>query len=691
MPTTKMFFAPGFNAEATPSLTERGYESGNLVRFMPSPLGPTSGILQKLGGWAKYYPNPMGSPVNNLHAWEDIDAGLHLGIGCMNSLNVLTGSMLVDITPQSTTTNPAVNFSTTSGSATVTVVDSSSNVGPFDVAVINTQIAVGGLILFGAYAATNSSSTSYTIQAGAQATGNVNNGGAVAQYTSTNGSTSIQVTLAAHGFSPGNTYSVLLPTTFAGVTISGFYNVNTVTSSSTFTISVANAATANLTVSQNGGNANITYWRVPLPTGPGLGYGQGGYGLNGYGGTGGQGGVSGTPITTSVYSLDNWASLLVASPKNGPIFVWDPTQPKPVAQMVANAPISNAGCFVAMPAQIIVAWGSSDQSNVQDPLLLSWSTAGDYTTWTPTATDQAGDFRLPRGSKIVGALQGPQYAVVWTDIEVWSMSYIGFPLVWSFNSLGQGCGMVAQFASCVMGGTVYWMSQKQFFMLPSGGSVTPLPCSVWDWIFQQIDTTNYASIRCCPNSQFSEISWHFPTVGSNGVNTAYVKYNALLNCWDYGYDNPPLRIGRSAWIDQSVLGSPIGAGAATNYIYQHEISNDADGAAMTPTASTGWFALSDGEDFMTVDALYPDMKFGMTGQPQTANVNASFQYAPYPQSPEYTTQSYLMQDQSVGGTPFYRPMVRGRLMSMTVSSNDIGSFWRIGGLRVRMAPDGQLG
>jgi len=690
MPTKKLFFQPGFNAEATPSLTEAAYESGNMVRFMPSPLGPAQGILQKLGGWLKYFPFAIGSEVTALHAWEDLNAATHLGIGAVNSLNVLTSGTLINITPQSSTFNPTVDFTTMAGNDVVTVNDPNSNVGPFDVAVFTTQVSVDGIIIFGAYTPTFVSATSYTIVANALGAGGVTDGGAVAVYTTVSGLTSVQVTLDAHGLSAGGTYAAVVPTTGNGITISGFYTIQSVTDANNFLINVSTAATASSSFSQNGGNVQITYWRVPLPATGGTGYGIGGYGIGGYGGSGTHTGASGTPITATDYSLDNWASLFIANPDGGPIFVWDPTNPAPVAMMIPEAPVISAGCFVAMPAQILVAWGSSDDEGIQDPLLIQWSNAGDYTNWVPTATDQAGQFRLPRGSKIVGALQGPQYGVVWTDIEVWSMSYIGFPLVFSFNSLASGCGLIGKFASGVLGLNVFWMSQRQFFVLPAGGSVTPLPCSVWDFIFQQLDTTNTASIRCCPNSQFAEITWHFPTMGSGGVNTAYVKYNALLNCWDYGFDTT-VYVGRSAWIDQSVLGPPIGAGAKTNYLYQHEIANDADGAAMTPIASTGWLTLSDGEDFMSVDALYPDMKFGQYGQPQTATVNASFQYAPYPQSPELTTINYVMQDVTNNGQPFYRPMVRGRVMSMTVSSNDVGTFWRVGGLRVRMAPDGQLG
>jgi hypothetical protein len=272
--------------------------------------------------------------------------------------------------------------------------------------------------------------------------------------------------------------------------------------------------------------------------------------------------------------------------------------------------------------------------------------------------------------------------VEWTDLDVWSISFIGAPSAYSFTPLAEGCGLIAKFAAGVLGTTIFWLSQKQFFYLPSGGSVAPLPCTVWDFIFQNLDTSNVDSIRCAPNSQFGEISWFFPVIGGTGVNTAYVKYTPQFNAWDYGF------IDRSAWIDQSGLGPPIGADSVSNYIYQHETSNDADGAPLSPSFSTGYWALSDGEDYSFCDLVMPDFKFGMQGAAQTAVINISFTYAAYAQSVTYSTPTYTMQS---GNPPFINPRFRGRLASMTVSSSDLGSWWRLGGLRVRTAPDGRLG
>jgi hypothetical protein len=144
-------------------------------------------------------------------------------------------------------------------------------------------------------------------------------------------------------------------------------------------------------------------------------------------------------------------------------------------QAVSQAPIFNGGIFVAMPEQILVAWGSVASGEQQDPLTVRWSDALDYTNWTVTITTQAGSFRIPTGSMIVGGIQGPQQALIWTDLDVYAMQYLGPPLVFGFNKISTGCGLIGQHAVCTLRGIVYWMSSGNFFQL-GGRGVQEIPC-----------------------------------------------------------------------------------------------------------------------------------------------------------------------------------------------------------------------
>jgi hypothetical protein len=442
---------------------------------------------------------------------------------------------------------------------------------------------------------------------------------------------------------------------------------------------------------------------------------------------------SGTPITATDWTLDNFGADLIACPAGvaptvptnviapalSPIYYYLPNGTLSTAQILGEqTPLVNQGIFVAMPERQIVAYGSSF-SLAPDPLNIRWSDAGDPTTWIASSTNQAGSYRLPSGSRIVAGIQGPQQGLIWTDIELWAMQYVGLPFVYGFNKIGTNCGAISQKSVGTLNNVVYWMSQKQFYMLSGSGPV-PLPCTVWDVVFQNLNTTYVNNIRCAVNTQFNEVMWFYPSsLSSTGENDSYVKYNTVLQCWDYG------SLGRSAWIDQSVLGPPIGAGT-DNWIYQHESGNDAyvNGIAqpMPSSIQTGFFQVSDADNIVFIDQIWPDMKWGTYNGTPNASVNLTIYYTNYSSdipssynsvvSPTWANQYSGIQGSYPGGTQiptvsatsqtftvtsateYVSLRARGRfiafnLASPTDSGATLGTFWRLGAMKFRYQPDGR--
>lgn len=384
---------------------------------------------------------------------------------------------------------------------------------------------------------------------------------------------------------------------------------------------------------------------------------------------------------TSVTSAQTGAgTITVQDVPFRPIYQWDAESGFSRAVIIPQAPPANDGIFVAMPQRQIVAWGSTF-TGIIDPLLLRWCDVNNFAVWLGQITNQAGSFRIPKGSRIVACIQAPQQSLVWTDLGVWAMQYIGQPYIYSFNELGAGCGLIGRKAIGILNGAVYWMGPSQFFML-GGDGVQTIPCPVWDVAFQDLDQSNLDKIRVAVNSRFGEVGWYFPTNSSGGEIAAYVKLNVIgaESAWDYG------SLARSAWIDQSVLGPPIGADPASGYIYQHETSNDADGQALLASFQTGYFATNEGDLKTFVDQVWPDMKWGDYGDVQNATVNLTFYTADYPGDMPKTYGPYAL----THNTQFVTPRIRARLISIAMASNDVGSFWRLGNLRYRFSPDGKF-
>lgn len=675
MPFGTVKLRPSINVEFTPVLNEAGYSASNLGRFK-------AGLFQKLGGWTSetiYAANLSGVP-KCIHAWQDINANKYLLAGTTTNLTVINNKAARAITPQTKLTNTAA-FSISSGSSLVRVDDASvSEIASDDAIFFNTPVQIGNIILFGRYQVNAFlAAGAFNINAGINATSTTSTW-AVPSFTTVNGSSLVTVNFNNHGLVAGDEVDFVIPTSGSGVTIEGTYTVITAATNS-FTIRATTSAISATTFSMNSGAAQLVYSLVIGPQPPGLGWSVGGYSSGGYS-TGSSISVqTGTPITTTDWSLDNFGAFGIATPKNGTIYYYDPNAGFQTAQIIPNAPLFNSGAFVAMPQQQIVAWGSSteiDLGYVQDPLLVRWCDVGDFTEWTAATTNQAGSYRLSTGSYIVGATQGPQNGLLWTDIDLWAMSYIGQPLVYGFNKIGSNCGLIAQHAHATLLGNVYWMGQSNFFMM-AGNGIQVIPCPVWDAVFQDLDTANQDKCVAGANTTFNEVWWFYPSKsGGTGQPDKYVKYNTNEQTWDYG------TLSRTAWIDQSVLGPPI-ATTANGSVYQHELTEDADTVPINTSMQTGYWMLSEGEDIVFVDWILPDFKWGPFNGDQAASIQVTILAVDYPGDTPRTFGPYTVTKNS----QYINTRIRSRYMAMKIESNDVGSFWRLGGVKYRFAQDGR--
>jgi hypothetical protein len=680
MPHISIQLMPGLNVEKTLSLNEAGYSVASLGRFK-------DGLFQKVGGWTKYFPNALPGHPYDLCAWQDLNTSQHLAAGQLHNLSVITAGAGIDIIPTTISTGGALpgatNFSTTIGSPIVTVTDAGMAAAQsYDAVFFNTPIVVGGLILFGLYQVTAYvGANQYSITASANATSTVTNGGSLPTFTSTNGSSTVQVNIAGHNANVGETVVFNSSTTVNGMTISGNYTVSGVINPNTFTIIAQNSATANGTVTMNAGNVALTYYLAigPIPSAAGYGVGNYGAGLYGYGSV--PPGTTGSAITAFDWKLSNWGEILVAAPWNLPIFYWGPNSGFLSAQPIGSGPAINTGAFVSTGTQILIAYGSTVKARIgvyKDPLLIQWCDQGNLLQWTPASTNQAGNFRIPTGSQIVGGLSTPNRDLIFTDIEAWSMIYSGQPFIFNINKVGVNCGLIGQHAVCAQGGVVYWMGNNSFFTL-DGAGVHPMRCPVWDAVFQDLNVVAGSYCFAMSNTLFNEIWFFYPSLSGGAVfPDKYAKYNTVEQTWDTG----PL--SRMSGIDQNVLGQPIMA-APNGFIYQHETSLDGDGAAINPVMETGFFALMDGEEVAFIDRIIPDFKFGLYNGTANANLSITVTSCYYPGGPQTTYGPFSF----TASTQQIACRIRGRLIKFRVESNDTGSFWRLGRVRFRYAPDGR--
>lgn len=690
MPFAAVTLKPGVNVEPTATALRAGYSASNLGRFR-------SGLFEKLGGWVKFYSFALAGVPRALQAWLDINGGQWLGIGTTKALDTINGGNLYNITPQSKTTDFAPKFTTntTPGTADQVIVDDSNiaNVTTYDSIKFNTPISVGGLILSGSYPIDAIlGTTTYRIIAASDATSIVTNGGAVPVFTPTSGSALISVALNSHGLSVGGSIVFPIPTTVGGLVIQGTYSAVSITSANAFVISATSVASNSTPVSMNSGNCELVYYIAIGPVASGTGYSVGTYSSGPYSGTGATSGQqTGTPITATDWTLDNWNDRLMACPAGGAIYTWQPTRGLQNAQAITGngAPVLNSGIFVAAPRLALVAFGSTVTKNIgiaQDPLVYKISDIGYYDFWSVNvvnpatgATSQAFESRLPTGSAIKAGLAAPNQLLLWTDLDLWAVNFVGVPSIWTQTKIGANCGTISRHGVAQMAGVIYWWGRNNFYAM-AGGAPAVIPCTVWDFVYQNLNTAHVDKCFIETITAFSEVWFFFPSsASSDGQCDSYAKVNVIDGAWDYG------SLPRSIGIDQSVVGNPIMA-TPTGILYSHEVGYDSDGQQLVPYFQTGEFYLSEAQDFVFCDQFYPDFRFTtFDGSSISATVQVTFYVKDYPGDTARTYGPYSMTTDTLKLDIRFR----GRMFQISMTSTDVGSWFRLGKPYFRIASSGR--
>lgn len=536
-------------------------------------------------------------------------------------------------------------------------------------------------------------STAYT----AYVSGGVVSPAQVPEFTTTADSPVITVRFADHGQVVGNTVVFPVATPVGGLSILGKYTVLSVPSVDAFTVSATTAASSAATVLMNGGQASFRYHIALAPSVSGLGYGLGFYGSGTYGLGGGAGADQvGSAISAANYALDNWGELLLACPEGGGLYYWGPASGLKNLKLVTEAPTKAAAMFVSQSAQQVFmlgasvnAWDPVNQASgvagigvYRDPLLVQWCDIGDFFTWDPDAANLARNFRIPTGSKLIGGGATKNRNLIWTDLQLWSATFVNLPDVYSLNQIGDECGLIGQHAWTRFADGVAWMGQKNFFRY-AGAGVQPMECSVWDDVFQDLDETYKHLVMAASNADFTELWFFYPSIsGGLGYPDKYVKYNVLDSggVWDAG------DFGRAAWVPRSVLGNPIGI-TGDGLIYSHESGYDDDGEPLRPRFLTTWFSFEEAQDFIVVDRLTPDFKWGVRGGAEDAQIQLTVYGVETPGETPITRGPYLV----TKATQYVDldPPLRAKQLALEVKSEDLGSFWRLGLVRFRWRQDGR--
>jgi len=511
------------------------------------------------------------------------------------------------------------------------------------------------------------------------------------------GTTTVTVTDTAHGGVTGDFV------TFSGATgtYATTYNAEfqiTVVDANSYTISTAPTVIA---AGATGGASVVAAYQInvgPEYSVPLTGWGAGPWGS----GPWGSGATSATSIR--LWSQNNFGENLVFAPRGGKLYYWAASSGlgtravlvSSLAGADADVPEVVNYTFVSDASRFVFAFGCDDySSSVLNPMLIRWSDQEDITTWTPDATNQAGSLQLSHGSEIITVLQARQEIVVFTDSSVYSLQYVGSPIVWSSQLLGDNTSILGQNAATLASGVVYWMGIDKFYKYD--GRIQTLRCDLRQYVFSNINLDQSAQVFASTSEGFNEAWWFYCSANSTTVDR-YVVYNYLEDIWYYG------TMARSAWLDSGLRNFPIAATYDYNLVNQESGVDDNTTditVAINSYISSSEFDIDDGHNFGFVYRILPDLTFrGSTGSntPQVTmtliplqNSGSGYNTPQSEGGDSYATIQRIATApvEEFTGQVFVR--VRGRQMLFKVENAQIGTQWQLGAPRIDVKTDGRRG
>lgn len=705
MAVTKIALKAGMDREGTVYSAEGKYYDGDKVRFR-------SGRPEKIGGWVRLSNNQYLGVARSMLNWGTLSGKNLLGVGTNLKIYIEEGGGYSDITPIRKTSDPMLGpvppstgspFSTSFNTLSADITATQQSIPLTSAASFPSS---GGVILIDTEQMAYSAITGNTLLG-------VNrgiNGTTAAAHTSGSdvSCSTVTVTDVNHGAVPNDFVTYSGATTvdaFDATDLNKEQQIIGVIDTTQYTIEIPNVFSTAAT--SGGGASAIAEYQVNTGLDVyvvGLGWGADPWSSGGWG----EAGVVGIGQQLRLWSMDSFGEDLFFAPRNGRVYYWDATLGTTLRGVLLNDASTAAGFsgqfvpnetakVLSAPIQrFIICMGAnpydpSDADTDFDPMLVRWSDQDNPFQWEPAITNQSGEFRLTDGSFIVTSSNTRQEILIWTEAALYSMQYIGAPLVYRFEIMMDNISIMSPNSVATANNVTYWMGRDKFYVY--NGRVDTLYCSVRQYIFKDINKDQAYQIFSGSNEAYNEVWWFYCSQESITIDK-YVIYNYLQNVWYFG------TLDRTAWLDSPLRDNPMAADY-NNRILFHEVGKD-DVSGLSPKPITAYVQsgdidIGDGDKFAFVRRILPDINFNgsTSNRPKVTmevkprrNSGAPYGGADNPdvrsQNNYATTRVYNIQEYD--GQVYTR--IRGRQMALRVESQDLGVAWQLGDVRVDTKPDG---
>ncbi len=721
----KIGFQPGINKQISETTAEGQWVDCDNVRFR-------YGTPEKIGGWKQLGTDDLTGATRGLHHYVNSLGRKYSIIGTNRILYAFSGGVFYDIHPIKSTTTLTSAFTTTNGSATITITFSTSHgILKNDIILLDNFTTITGSNFgssdfddkkFMVTSVPTSSTLTITMPSNETGAGATTSGGIRVQHYYTVGPA-----VQAKGFgwglgSWGGEDAGAVTTTLNGAINSSVTSL-TLTDASQFPSSGTNFIII--------GSEEISYTGVSGNTLTGL--------TRGVAGTTAASHSDGATVTNStdfiawgeaasgdlviepgMWSLDNFGDKAICLIHDGAVFEWDSSLSNATATratIISGAPTASRHMLVSTPDRHLVFFGTETTigtPSTQDDMFIRFSDQEDINTYVPTAINTAGTQRLADGSQIMGAIRGRDAIYVWTDTALFTQRFVGQPFTFAFSQVGTNCGLVGQNACVEVDGAAYWMSENGFFRY--AGKLESLPCLVEDHVYNDINLdSGNQMVSAGLNNLFGEVIWFYPTSTSSVVNRQvtynYFDSSAQRPVWTNG------TLARTMWRDSAVFGLPhateydadtdtsfdvVGNTDGKTIYYEHETGTDQNKngtiTAITSNISSGDFDITqqrsaqgtqtgvatfrgDGEFLMKIRRFIPDFIA------QTGNAQVTLELRNFPNDSQASSSLGPFTVDST--TKKVDTRARARAIALKIENTTTSQTWKLGTFRLDIQPDGR--
>jgi hypothetical protein len=703
MPLTKLQFRPGINRETTSYSNEGGWFDMDKVRFR-------FGYPEKIGGWIKESTNAFLGTCRALHPWIALDGSNFLGAGTHLKYYINEGGAYNDITPLRVTTAAGdVTFSASANTLsagidavidTIPLASSSGFPSSGRIKIDNeiiTYALVSGNNLTGCVRGVNntvaaSHSSSAAVTCATLIVTDADHGALENDFVTYSGTATLGGDITANVLNQEYQITHIINVNSYQIEARTVSTIGSITTTTGLNPTYVFATTSD---SGNGGGSIVGAYQINTgldTTIVGTGWGAGTWSRGTWG--------SGASLATSgqtlrIWSHDNFGEDLLINVRDGDIFYWDKTNGL-ANRAVELASIAGANKVPTIAKQVLVsdrdrhviAFGcdSELEPGVQDPLLIRFSDQENILDWQSLVDTTAGDLRIGSGSKIITAVETRQQILVFTDVSLHAMQFLGPPFTFGINAISENITIASPLAAIAVEDNVYWMGAEEFYAY--GGAVQRIPCSVRDYVFTNINNDQLEKVTAGLNTAFSEVTWFYPSASSS-ENDSYVTYNYDQKIWYYGLMN------RTCWLDRGVNNDPLAA-STDHYLYFQEIGFD-DGSTSPASAITSYIEssqmdLGEGDQFAFMRRLIPDLTFRDSTSP-SPQATMTLKVRNFPGGNYLSSDARtVVKTASIPVEQFTEQVfvrLRGRSFAFRIESEDTGVGWRLGSPRVDVRPDGR--